>query len=241
MNRVVLITGAASGLGLSLSERFVRCGDRVYGVTQSKRHWKLAKERIPESKKFFLTQADVSSEIRVKQFVSTIRRETGRIDILINNAGYANRPLRTEEETLNEFKRNLNHNLLSTFLMCKYTLPLFKEQKEGWLINISSLAGKRAVPRLSAYSASKFGVVALTQCIAKENPEPRFKCIAVCPGGINTEMREKVFGDASRQQSADFVADKILEILQGKIDVPSGGDIVIRHNQVTAIHPPPEV
>ena len=126
--------------------------------------------------------------------------------------------------------------------MCKYTLPLLKEQKRGWIINIASMAGKRAVPSLGAYSVAKFGVTALTQSIAKENPSAGFRCITVCPGGMNTEMRAKLFGrkDAERQQSADFVADKILEILDGKIQVESGGDLVIRHGRITAINPLPE-
>lgn len=242
MASIVVITGAASGLGFSLSERFLARGDTVYGVTQTKRNWAEAKRRLVNAARFRLKSVDVSSERQVKSFLSKVYRETGRIDILINNAGYANPPVRTEKETLLEFQNNFTHNLLSTFLMCKYTLPIFQKQKEGWIINISSMAGKRAVPRLSAYSASKFGVVALTQSIAKENPEAGFRCIAVCPGGMNTRMRAKLFGreDASSQQSPDFVADKILEIISDRLTVPSGGDIAIRHGKVTAINPPPE-
>lgn len=242
MNRVVVITGASSGLGLSLAEKFVAHADTVYGASKTRGHWREARKRIPSRDRFLLYRADVSSEPAVKRFLSLVSKREGRIDILINNAGYANRPLRTEAESLREFQKNLSQNLISTFLVSRSAIPIFQKQKKGWIVNIASMAGKRAVPFLSAYSASKFGVVALTQSIAKENPQAGFQCIAVCPGGINTPMRAKVFGaeDAGRQQSADFVADKILEILEGKIPVASGGDVVIRHGRLSAVNPPPE-
>lgn len=242
MAQIVVITGAGAGLGLSLAERFVKRGDTVYGATLTKRHWKQARKKISSFEQLLLNQVDVTSEVGVKQFVSKVTRKERRIDILINNAGYANRPTPLENESLGEFKKNLSANLISTFLMCKHTLPFFKKENRGWIINIASMAGKRAVPLLSAYSASKFGVPALTQAIAKENPDAGFRCITVCPGGMNTEMRAKLFGeeDARRQQSTDFVANKILEILEGKIPMPNGGDIIIRHNQIAAINPLPE-
>ena len=243
MNQTVIITGASSGLGLSLAERFCKRGDTVYGVSLSQRNWKEAKRRIGTNARFFLSQIDAASETQIKSFVSKIVKAEKAVDILINNAGYANRPARVEEESLRELQKNISANLISTFLMCKYTLPILKKQKKGWIINIASYAGKRAVPLLGAYSASKFGVVALTQSIAKENLDTAgFKCVAICPGGINTKMREKLFGkeDAERQQSASFVTNKILEIIEGRIAVPSGGDVVIRHGQVTAVNPPAE-
>jgi 3-oxoacyl-[acyl-carrier protein] reductase len=241
MNRIVVITGAAAGLGLSLAERFVRQGDTVYGVTKTKRHWKDVRKHISDTTQINLSQVDTTSEPIVRKFVSKVRKEAGRIDILINNSGYANRPTRLERETVEEFQRNLSANLIAPFLMCKYTLPIFKKQNAGWIINIASMAGKRAVPYLTAYSASKFGVLALTQSLVKENNGARFKCITVCPGGMNTKMRAKLFGkeDAERQQSSEFVADKILEMIDGKLIVESGGDVVIRHGRVTAINPLP--
>jgi NAD(P)-dependent dehydrogenase (short-subunit alcohol dehydrogenase family) len=241
LNRVVVLTGAAAGLGLSLSERFIETGDTVYGITKTKKNWKSARKRIVDAERFRLVQADAASESQVRRVLSEIYRKTRRIDVLINNAGYANRPARFEKESLAEFQRNLSSNLVSTFLMCKYTLPFFRKQKGGWIVNVASMAGKRAVPRLAAYSASKFGVVALSQVIAKENTDIALKCVTVCPGGMNTEMRSKLFGteDAERQQSPDFVAHKIFEIVEGKIPMGSGDDIVIRHGQIAAINPLP--
>lgn len=241
MNRTVLISGAGSGLGLALSRLFLDSGDRVFGVTRTRRHWPSAKKYLGSWENFKLLQKNLNSETPIRDLFQKIKKEAGALDLLINCAGYADRPLRSDLETLKGFQKNLTHNLLNTFLMCKYGLPLLRSRQNAWLINIASYAGKRAVPFLAAYSASKFGVVALSQAIAKENPESGFKCITVCPGGMNTEMRRKLFGkaDASKQQSPEFVAEKILEVLDGKIAVESGGDVVIRHGKVTAVNPPP--
>jgi NAD(P)-dependent dehydrogenase (short-subunit alcohol dehydrogenase family) len=104
---------------------------------------------------------------------------------------------------------------------------------EKTIINISSNAGKRAVPSIAAYSAAKFAVVALNQAMAKENLDNGLKCVCVCPGGTNTPMREKIFQDAAKQQSADFVAETIEEIISGKIETETGCDVIIRHGEVT--------
>jgi len=238
MSRIVIITGASSGLGLSLAKRFTELGDEVLGISRTKIHWPETKKQLRGKKNFSLIQLDVTSEQAVKQLLNRIYKAKKRVDILINNAGYAARSVSTEKLTLSEFNKNIEHNLISTFLMCKYTIPIFQRQGKGLMINISSMAGKRAVPRLVAYSVSKFGVVALTQAIAKENEGSGWKCFTVCPGGMNTEMRAKLFGraDARRQQSSNFVADIIMKVVDGKIRVSSGGDIVIRHGKVTAIN-----
>ncbi len=241
MNPVVIITGASRGLGLCLAERFVKAGGVVFGTSLTRKSWESARKRISDRKKFRLFLLDITREAGVKRFISKIRRICGRIDVLINCAGYVGRLAPIEDESLREFEKNIAVNLTGPFLMCKYVLPVFRARKKGWMINISSMAGKRAVPRLGAYSAGKFGLVALTQAIAKENPGGQFKCITVCPGGMNTEMRVNLFGrkDAERQQTPEFVAEKIMEIIYGRIEMESGWDIVIRHGKVTAINPLP--
>ena len=241
-NKVILITGAGAGLGLSLSEKLSARGYTLHGITQTRRHWPEVKRRLKGAPNFYLHQADVTSEAAVRRVVAAIARKEKKIDVLINNAGYAGKLKRLEKESLQELEKNLSSNLVSVFLMSKYTLPHLLKQDDSWLINISSMAGKRSVPQLALYSASKFGVLALSQAIAKENPDSGLHAITVCPGGMNTAMRAKIFGweDARKQQSPDFVAERIVDILENRIEVPQGGDIVMRYGQITSINPPPE-
>lgn len=240
--QIVVISGASSGLGLALSKKFLEQGAFVFGVSRTKHHWKTALAAVNHSDRFFLSAIDLTKESAVKRLIRSVKKKAGRIDLLINCAGYGGRLSTMEQLSLSEFQKHLSHNLLSTFLVCKHTIPLMRKQKGGLIINISSMAGKRAVPRLAAYSAAKFGILALSQCVAKENSDVNLKCITVCPGGMNTRMRAKLFGreDAEQQQSASFVSDIIMEIVSGKIEVESGGDIVIRHGKITAINPAPK-
>lgn len=241
MNRTILITGASRGLGLALAKQFVASGDQVCGISRTKTAWENACKTI-QSKNLKLFQADLKSEKTVKTLIAKITKQAGAIDILINNAGYCGPLKRVEEISCAEFQKHLTQNLFTTFLMCKYAIPAMLRQRQSLLINISSMAGTRAVPRLMPYSVSKFGILALSQAIAKENAGTGLHCVTVCPGGMNTEMRRELFGveDAARQQAPGFVANVICQIADKKINVLSGGHIIIRHSKITAICPPPE-
>lgn len=241
MGRIVIITGAGSGLGLSLVQRFITSSDEVFAITRTKINWNKILTTTGNSAHLYLRQVDLVNENQVKRLISGICRTKKRIDLLINCAGYGSGVRAVQDLSLKELRDNLEQNLVTAFLMCKYTIPVMRRQSSGLIVNISSMAGKRAVPRVFAYSASKFGVIALSQCVAKENADANVKCVTVCPGGMNTPMREKFFGkeDAAKQQSPDFVADVTIQVVEGRIAVESGGDIVIRHGQITAINPSP--
>lgn len=240
MRKTIIITGASKGLGFSLTQSFLESGDRV--ITLSRSTQTLKKLEKKAAGRLVIRQADVASEAQVKKFAAWLKKSAVKPDILINNAGYGGGLARVEDTSLKEFDKFLRVNLASAFLMSKYLIPVFRKQKKGLLINVSSMAGKRGVPRLFAYSASKFGMQALTECIAKENDDlPDFKCVTVCPGGMNTGMRSAIFGkaDAARQQSTEFVAGIIRDVIEDRIPLNSGSDIVIRHGKVYAIHPLP--
>ncbi len=240
MNRTIVITGATRGLGLELARKFIKAGDKVFGISRTREHWTAARKSIG-SGNFLLFCGDITSEKKVKELLGKIVRDAGRIDILINNAGYCGPLARVEAVSAKELTEHLAQNLLSAFLMCKYAIPAMARQERALILNISSMAGTRAVPRLFPYSAAKSGVLALSQAIAKENDGTGLRCITVCPGGMNTEMRRELFGaeDAAKQQTPEFVAGVIEQIVNGTVDVLSGGHIVIRHGKITGIFPPP--
>lgn len=241
MTQVVVVTGARSGLGLSLAKRFVAEGFETIGIAKHK-NWKEALKHFNGQTNFTPYSADLSKATHARKLISFVKKRFGRLDILINNAGYGGTLSSVESLSLSEFKKHIEQNLFTTFVMCKYAIPILKKQKKGLIVNISSMAGKRAVPHLAAYSAAKFGIFALSQCIAKENSNAGIKCFTVCPGGMNTTMRANLFGkeDAKNQQSPDFVADVVYDAVRGKISVEPGGDIVIRHGKIVAVNPSPE-
>ena len=223
-NKIVVLTGASSGIGYSLLNYFIKEGARVYGSSRNER------ELTTESKQecnFELL--DLADELNVERYVKTILQKENRIDILINNAGVAHNLALVEEidsEMLNSVVRD---NLLPTFNMMKYTIPIMKKNNSGTIINISSRAGRRAVPKLSAYTAAKFAVRGLTESVAKEVQDTGIKCISISPAGVNTGMRAMVFGqeDAENQQDTSRINEVISRILSGSLVVSNGSDIVI--------------
>lgn len=238
MNRVVVITGVSGGLGTELAKKFLQLGDSVLGIDIKK------PSTVCDtfgSAKFKFLLGDITSEKSVKLLFGKIQKQAKRIDVLINNAGFCGPLTRVEDLLLKNFQKHMEINLTTAFLMCKHAIPIMLKRKNGLIVNISSMAGTRAVPKLMAYSASKFGVLALSQSIAKENLNTGLKCITICPGGMNTEMRRELFGaeDAARQQTPEFMADVISQVADDKITVLSGGHIVIRYGKITEITPPP--
>ena len=234
-NKIVVLTGASSGIGYSLLNYFVKEGARVYGSSRNER------ELTTESKQecnFELL--DLADELNVEKYVKTILRKENRIDILINNAGVAHNLALVEEidsEMLNSVVRD---NLLPTFNMMKYTIPIMKKNNSGTIINISSRAGRRAVPKLSAYTAAKFAVRGLTESVAKEVQDTGIKCISISPAGVNTGMRAMVFGqeDAENQQDTSRINEVISRILSGNLEVSNGSDIVIIKDKEPIIRVP---
>ncbi len=241
MNKIVIVTGASSGLGLSLAKKFVEAKNIVIGISKTKKNWPNAVKTINDKERFSLFQCDLTSEPKVKTLIGKLKKKYKHIEVLVNNAGYAKGLVSVEKTVLAEFQKNIENNLQTAFLVSKYVIPIMRKQKEGVILNIASMAAKRAVPNLFSYSASKFGMAALSQCIAKENADANIKCVTICPGGVNTKMRASLFGkaDAQKQQSPDFVAGLVYQVSADKIDVESGGDIVIRHNEITEINPCP--
>lgn len=237
--KAAIITGASRGLGLELSKLLIKSGWEVFGISRTSDSWTSARKKIP-SKKFHLSALDVSDENEVAEFFRWVRHNSSRIDLLVNAAGYGGSLAPVQDTSVSEFEKHLKQNLISAFLMCRTALPFLKKSKAPLVMNVSSMAGVRSVPKLAAYSASKFGVLALTEALAKENSE-WLKVITVCPGGMNTEMRAALFGkeDAAKQQTPAFVAEKMFQIVDGNIPLPSASHIVIRHSKITQIIIPP--
>jgi NADP-dependent 3-hydroxy acid dehydrogenase YdfG len=125
----------------------------------------------------------------------------------------------------------------------KYIIPTMKKNNSGTIINIASRAGRRAVPKLSAYTAAKFAVRGLTESVAKEVQDTNIKCISISPAGVNTRMRAMVFGDedSNNQQTTDRISKIISDILLGKLQVTNGSDVVIKKDQEPIIREPEEI
>jgi NAD(P)-dependent dehydrogenase (short-subunit alcohol dehydrogenase family) len=177
--KVALVTGAAQGIGRAIAEGLAAEGARI--VVADLRGAEEAAQAFDDG---VGVAADVADETDVQQLVETVRQRCGSIDILVNNAGlYASLEMRPFEQIpLGEWRRVMDVNVSSMFLMCRAVVPLMRERGGGKIVNISSGTPFRGVPFLLHYVTSKGAIVALTRALAKEVGKDSVLVNCVAPG-----------------------------------------------------------
>jgi NAD(P)-dependent dehydrogenase (short-subunit alcohol dehydrogenase family) len=176
---VVLVTGASSGIGKAAAARLARSGCRVFGMARTA-------PAAADTGVLFLT-GDVRDDASVRECVSRVLRDTGRIDVLVTSAGIV--VAGSAEEMLpDEILDQVQTNLLGTMRMCQAVVPAMRAQGGGRIITIGSLAGLMGLPFQSAYSASKYGIEGYAESLQMEVEEFGIRVVVVDPGDIATEI-----------------------------------------------------
>jgi 3-oxoacyl-[acyl-carrier protein] reductase len=218
--QTALVTGGSKGIGKAICLTLAREGANVIIAARDESKIRETMEELKEmSGKALAIQADVRYEEDVKNLISKIVKEFGRLDILVNNAGVAHRK-RLEETTLREYDEIMDTNLKGVYLCTKYAIPYIRNSNNGKIVNISSGAGLHGIPELSIYCASKSGVISITQSIASEL-EGKIKVYAICPGGVDTDMYRLLFRHKP-QLKPEHIAKKVLELVSPDSKVTSG-------------------
>jgi len=184
-DKVAIITGASRGIGRATALLFGEEGAKV--VVNYKTNQKLAEEAARMiGNKSITIKADVSNEDEVKKMVEEVLKKFGRIDILINNAGEIIRPgdWKTDIDT---FKKTIDVNLTSAWLMIREVAPIMQKQKSGTIVNLASTVGILGSPFVLPYSTSKGGIESLTKSMAKFLA-PDIRVNAVAPSNVMTDM-----------------------------------------------------
>lgn len=184
-NKVVMITGAASGIGRSCAERFSSEGAIVVAIDKNEEGLKETISLLNSPNSCYLV-CSVNSEDEVKQVVNKVIEQYKQIDVVVNMAGIL-RASFTTETSLTDFMQLINVNLVSTFLMCRETLPHLLKTK-GSILNAASTSAMFGHPYMAGYSASKGAIAAFTKSLAWEYLKTGVRINAVAPGGINTPM-----------------------------------------------------
>ncbi len=190
--RVAVVTGAASGIGRAIALRLsgedavVAAADLNGEAAES-----LVREIIHRGGQGLALPMDVSDEKDVERVVQETLKKYGRIDILVNNAGIGTTGL-IVDHSVEDWEKSMNVNLKGTFLCSREVAKEMISRKSGRIINISSIGGREGEEFIGGYCASKFGVIGLTQVMAKELGRHQITVNAVCPGYIWTPMWEKM-------------------------------------------------
>jgi len=190
--RVAIITGAGSGIGRAIAMRLSREGAAVVAADMNgAAALKLAREVRKSGKAGMSVEMDVSAERDVKKLIRKTLDQFKQIDILVNNAGIADTGVLIEFGE-KKWDKIMAVNLKGAFLCARAAAREMIPRKQGRIVNIASIAGKRGVEFMGAYSASKFGVISLTQTLAKELGRHNITVNAICPGFLWTPMWENL-------------------------------------------------
>lgn len=194
--KVVLITGATSGIGEAAARAFAHEGAIVHFCGRRENLGNQVAQSIKASGgKATYQKADVRKEEDVKAFVDSCVKQYGRVDIAFNNAGIDRPPAPLADTSTEVWDDIMNTNVRGIFLAMKYEIPQMLKQEGGIIVNMSSIAGHRVFPNISPYHASKYAVEAITKGAAKEYAEQNIRVNAIAPGLVETPMTERVVRD----------------------------------------------
>jgi len=213
-DKVAVITGGTKGIGFAIAEILVKSGAKVFVCGRSKKDLRFALEDLSAYGQAAGEICDVRSEEQVRIMLDECGRVYGGLDILINNAGMGIFGKTVEELSGEQFRQTLETNLFGVFYACHFALPMMKKRGGGYVINISSLAGQNAHPRMAAYNASKFGLNGFTESLMQEVRQDNIKVSYICPGSVNTSFGGDIADESkSWQLQPRDIAEMILNLL----------------------------
>jgi short-subunit dehydrogenase len=192
LKQVALITGCSSGIGYETSILLAKNGFRTYATMRNTdKGDKLKEIAEKENLDLKIIKLDVTDDYSIQNAIKEIVQETNRIDVLVNNAGN-NIAGAVEDLSIEEFKEQFETNFFGLIRVTKVVLPIMRKQNNGIIVNLSSIAGKMAIPLNSAYVSSKFAVEGFSESIRYELEDFGIKVILIEPGVIKSNFYENI-------------------------------------------------
>ena len=204
-NEVVLLTGASSGIGLATAVFLAERRYRVHaGIRNPDKQHNLINEVDRKKLPISIVYFDILNNPSIEKAISEILRKEGRIDVLINNAGYGLRGF-FEDCSMEEMKMQFDTNFFGTMSMIKHVLPVMRKQNYGRIINVSSIYAEFPFPMMSVYSATKFAIEAITSALRLELFPFNIQVSTIQPSGIRTNFEQSaVFSKESREEHSPY-------------------------------------
>lgn len=229
--KVIVITGASSGIGEATARLLAASGHRVVlGARRTERLEALASEIRAQGGEALYQAVDVSQREQVEHLIHAAREQFGRVDVLINNAGIM--PLAALElGKVEEWERMIDVNIKGVLYGIAAALPLMREQKQGHIINISSIGAYAVSPTAAVYCATKYAVRAITDGLRQEMTAGDIRVTNIAPGVTESELADIISDDETREMWQDIrrraylPAEAIAQAMLYAIDQPQGVDV----------------
>lgn len=194
-NKIAVITGASRGIGRAVASGLARDGYRVCLIARSRESLQHVAREIFEENQLssdlapLVYPCDVTDASLVEQTIADIIKKVGNIDVLFNNAGIL---YKGTVENIQEFNELIQVNLIGAFHVLHSVVPHMKARQQGYIFNLASICGKIGYPDIGAYTASKFGVVGLSESLFNELAPHHVKVTTICPSFVATDMVSQV-------------------------------------------------
>jgi 3-oxoacyl-[acyl-carrier protein] reductase len=219
--KVAIVTGAGRGIGRAIALRLAQAGCHVAALARTEADLEEMSQQavlVSADNKVLRLPVDITRDADVEEAMRVIVERLGRISILINNAGFAPPRASALKTALADWDRTLATCLRGPMVLTRLALPDMLAHRQGAIVNIVSIAGKRGRAGEAAYAAAKFGLLGFTQALHEEVRNYGIKVTAICPGLVDTEFipPSKRFDRAKFLQPAD-IADLVFEVISSPI------------------------
>ena len=239
-HRVVLITGASSGIGQTCGNYLYQRGYRVYGTSRHAKMPARVDRNHRQSASFILIPMDVTDEVSVRQGVDFVMQCEERLDVVVNNAGIVIAGA-VEDTALEEAQYQFETNFFGVIRVCRAVLPIMRQQGGGYIVNISSLGGLMGLPFQGLYSASKFAIEGLSEALRMEVRPYGIRVVMIEPG--DTHPGTKRFKTQAAQADTVYVeqCNKAVGVMEADEMNGESPDKVVHLLERIITHPTPRL
>ncbi|MFH1884083.1 MAG: SDR family oxidoreductase [Planctomycetota bacterium] len=217
-SKVAIVTGASRGIGRAISVALAQEAATVVLAARSIRKLQETADQVTKAGgKAEIVVTELTEEESIKSLVKVTNEKFSRLDILVNNAGVTH-SARLEETITEDWERCMQVNARAPFILCREALPLLKKSQAGYIINIASVVGVKGYPLQSAYTSSKHALRGMTISLAEELKGSNIRVHLLCPGGVDTELVQKVRPDIKRDElmQPEEIAELVLYLVTHK-------------------------
>lgn len=229
--RAAVITGGSQGLGEAVVTELIREGADVLFCARDKKKLLAAAQKVKtianKTQKVYAKAADISKETDAKRLIAFALKKFGKIDILINNAGIYGPKGPVEAMDSQAWLKAIQTNLFGVFYCCKYVVAQMKKRHYGKIINLSGGGATAPLPFLSAYGASKAGVVRFTETLAEECKGFNIDVNSVAPGSLNTRLLEEVLSAGPKTVGREFYRKAMAQKKSGGVPLEVGARLCV--------------